>query len=51
MSLYRVLGYDRINNDYYELGYTANKSKCERHHKRNGWKKEDLIFLKRGVSK
>jgi len=44
---YKVLGYDRQNEEYYNLGYTNNKQKCLNYYISNGWKKRDLRFIKK----
>jgi hypothetical protein len=46
---YKVLGYDRKNNEYYNLSYTSNKSACLKYLKENGWLKEDIRFITKFV--
>jgi hypothetical protein len=41
---YKVLGYDRKNKEYYNLGYTYDKKKCLNYYIENGWKKQDIKF-------
>ena len=43
---YKVLFYDRYNNDYYLLGYTSNKKVYQAYYKKQGYSAKDIIFLK-----
>jgi len=44
---YKVLFYDRINNEYYLLGYTWDKKANKKYHIEQGFKSKDLIYEKR----
>lgn len=43
-KFFEVLGFDRVNGDYYKLGYTDDKEKARKYHEEMGWKREDLYF-------
>jgi len=45
-NVFRVCGLDRINGVLYKLGFTCDLKETRAYHISQGWKREDLLFIR-----
>jgi len=45
-KLFRVCGLDRANGVFYKLGFTADLEATREYHIGQGWKREDVFFIR-----